>query len=110
MCLDKNFNMENQHENYQQQKITGDNQQTVIVDPSQTAETDELNPSFNGVPDPDDDPEVEDENNENLDGEGIDEENAGASPLIVETGTDDTGLNHDQQDDLSLNTDEDSVL
>ncbi len=102
--------MENQHENYQQQKITGDNQQTVIVDPSDTAESDELNSSFNRGPDPDPDPESEEENNEHLDGEGIDEENAGASPAIVDTGTVDKGLNHDQQDDMSLNTDEDSVI
>ncbi len=110
--------MENQNGNYQQQKITGLEQQTVITDSSETSETDELNPSFNvaGDSDPDpedqkvDNPEDQEENNDNLDGEGLDEKNLGAGTTVVEKGIDDAGLNHDQQDDLSLNADEDSII
>lgn len=102
--------MKTEQENYQQEKVTGTGKQTVIIDSSATAETDELSSSFyasSAIPDP----ELPEEDEDLLDGEGIDEENHGADPVRTETATEeDPGLNHDDEDDLSLNTGQDEIL
>lgn len=52
--------MENRFKNHDQEKITGHDKQTVILDDSLSAETDELNPAFFNYTGPDDDEDQED--------------------------------------------------
>lgn len=106
--------MEAQIGNYEQEQMTGHDRQTVILDPSLTAETDELNPAFNEQAGPPTDPEEDDDavlEDEGLDGEGIDEDFEGDDePDDTDFDIDDDpGLNHDEDDDLSLNTDDDII-
>ena len=91
--------------NYQQQQINGKDQ-TVILDPSLTAETDEINASFPTSGPPVDPEEDEDEND---DEDAFEEDADDEFPTREDLGADedDPGLNHDENDDLSLNIDED---
>lgn len=50
--------MENRFKNHDQEKVTGHDKQTVILDESLTAETDELDPAFGGRTDPEDDEDI----------------------------------------------------
>lgn len=90
------------NKNYQQQQINGKDQ-TVILDPSLTAETDEMNASF-PTSRPPVDPEDKDDEEDSFKAHNEDEfptrEDLG-------DGEDDPGLNHDENDDLSLNIDDD---
>ena len=105
--------METSH-NYQQQQAKGQEKQTVIIDSSLTAETDELDPKFDKNNDPRTDPDNSEET-DNVDGEGIDDDFVGddqevndEEPLPKEdpglNNNDDIGLNHNEEDDLSLNS------
>lgn len=87
--------------NYQQQKING-RDQTVILDPALTAETDEWNASF-PTSGPPVDPEDEDDEEQSFE-EDTDDEFPTREDLGIDD--DDPGLNHDENDDLSLNIDE----
>ena len=100
--------------NYKQRQVMGQEKQTVIIDSSLTAETDELDPNFDKNDGPRTDPDNTEES-DNLDGEGIDDNFVGEEqeldaeePLPDEelglNKNDDIGLNHDEDDDLSLNT------
>lgn len=54
--------MENRFKNHDQEKVAGHDKQTVILDESLTAETDELDPAFDSHAGPEDDEDlVEDE-------------------------------------------------
>ncbi len=75
--------------NFQQQQATG-KIQTVIIDPSSTSETDEIYIQF-AAPGPPTEPEEKDVNEKDK------ETNSEEDP----------GLNHDKDDDLSLNIEED---
>ncbi|TKC62052.1 hypothetical protein FBD94_07390 [Pedobacter hiemivivus] len=82
--------------NYHQPQVDGEDQ-IVLIDPAITAETDELDPTFQQH-DPPVDPEEEDDENEDndfLEEEGLED--------------DDYDPNHDQDDDLSLNMDDDEL-
>lgn len=96
------------NQNYQQQQING-RDQTVILDPALTAETDEMNASFPTSGPPVDPRDKDDENFEDMEEdsskEHIDEEFPSREDLG--DGEDDPGLNHDENDDLSLNIDND---
>lgn len=50
--------MENRFKNHDQEKVTGHDKQTIILDESVTAETDELDATFGGRTDPEDDEDV----------------------------------------------------
>lgn len=92
------------NKNYQQQQVNGKDQ-TVILDPSLTAETDEMNASFptSGPPvDPKDKDDEEDTFKAHTDDEFPAREDL--------DGEDDPGLNHDENDDLSLNIDDNDEL
>lgn len=98
--------MVNPNEDYEQEKIKGDSKQTIIIDERETGETDELDPKFSGSEGSATDPEITPPN-DTLDGEGIDEVNAGLNTPDRETehesSMEDPGLNRDANDDLSLN-------
>lgn len=89
--------MSNPHENYEQEKIKGEVKQTVIVDETETGETDELDPKFHEDESPDIDPA---DPGDIIPEKGLEIEN---------TEVDDAGLNHDADDDLSLNKAEDEL-
>jgi hypothetical protein len=93
------------NKNYQQQQINGKDQ-TVILDSSLTAETDEMDASFiTSEPpvDPEDKDDEEDSSKAYTDDEFPTREDLGEEE-------DDPGLNHDENDDLSLNINEDDEL
>jgi hypothetical protein len=50
--------MENRFKNHDQEKVTGHDKQTIILDESVTAETDELDATFGGRTDPEDDDDL----------------------------------------------------
>lgn len=50
--------MENRFKNHDQEKVTGHDKQTIILDESITAETDELDPAFDGRTGPEDDEDL----------------------------------------------------
>lgn len=95
-------------ENYEQDKITGKNKQTVILDETETAETDELDPKFHE--DQSDVPNADPENlDENADLKGEKIYNEPAEPKLQPTAHD-SDLNHNSEDDLSLNKPEDDIF
>lgn len=86
-------------ENYQQQTL-GSKEQTVIIDPALTAETDELNPIFAEEQQvgPEDEDEDDDQNEDDDDFPARED---------LEYDGDDPGLDQDGDDDLGLDTDDD---
>jgi hypothetical protein len=100
--------MVNPINDYEQNKLRSNTTQTVIIDETETGETDELDPNFQSDGDPDSEPDSPE-----LDGEGIDESKAGLNNDADDTGRtsmDDPGLNHSTEDDLSLNTPDNDIL
>ncbi|SMD10075.1 hypothetical protein [Pedobacter nyackensis] len=83
--------------NYHQQQVDGEDQ-TVLVDPAITSETDELDPAFTDQVPPRD-PEDDDDDQDDEDDEEF--------PVEEDLEGDDFDLNHDADDDLSLNIDDD---
>lgn len=81
--------------NYQQPQVDGE-AQTVLTDQTITAETDELDPAFN-LPGPPVDPEDEEEEPDD------------DFPLREDPEEKDFDLNHDEDDDLSLNIDDEEL-
>ena len=94
ISLTPNKEVERASGNYHQPQAVGTDQ-TVLIDPAVTAETDELDPSFQQGPpvDPEDD---QDEDEDDF-------------PAREDLEDEDFELNHDQDDDLSLNIDEDDL-
>jgi hypothetical protein len=87
--------------NYHQSQVDGEDQ-TVLIDQAITAETDELDPAFNQqVPpiDPEDDDDDQDDEDDDQDDDEF--------PLEEDLEGDDYDLNHDADDDLSLNIEDD---
>ena len=84
-------------QNYEQDKINGVDKQTVILDEAETSETDQLDPKFHD--DPINDPVSPDGEKTNEDREETTEPTAN-----------DADLNHDADDDLSLNKPADEVF
>lgn len=93
-----NRSSDRQTGNYQQPQVDGA-AQTVLTDQAITAETDELDPAFN-LPGPPVDPEDEEEEEEDDDDD---------FPVREDLEEEDFDLNHDQDDDLSLNIDDDEL-
>lgn len=93
MNAKENRNTDRKTQNYQQPQVDGA-AQTVLTDQAITAETDERDPAFNS-PDPPIDPEDEEEDDDFPAKEDLEEE--------------DFDLNHNQDDDLSLNMDDDEL-
>ena len=56
--------MENRFKNHDQEKVTGHDKQTIILDESITAETDELDPAFDGSTGPEDDEDPLEDNDD----------------------------------------------
>lgn len=100
--------MVNPIRDYEQDKIRSNATQTVIIDETETGETDQLDPNFQSDGDPDPEPDSTE-----LDGEGIDESTAGlnnGTDDAERTNMDDPGLNHSKEDDLSLNSPDDNII
>jgi BRCT domain type II-containing protein len=96
-------------ENYEQDQIRGNNKQTVILDEAETAETDGLDPKFYEgssidpiSPDPD-----KEKDDAALDGEKIYNEPSEPQQEAIEH---DTDLNHNSEDDLSINKPADDIF
>jgi len=93
-------------ENYDQNKITGANKQTVILDERETAETDEQDPKFH-----ENDPENADAKDEDEDLEISGEKLYNEPDDSLEQDTaNETDLNHNSSDDLSLNKAEGDIF
>jgi hypothetical protein len=56
--------MENRFKNHDQEKVIGHDKQTIILDESITAETDELDPAFDGWTGPEDDEDPLEDNDD----------------------------------------------
>ncbi|WP_157262993.1 hypothetical protein [Pedobacter steynii] len=80
--------------NYQQPQTEGHDEQTVLIDPAITGETDEMDPTFYQDGPPVDPEEEEEEDDDDF-------------PSREDLEDDEYDLNHDTEDDLSLNTDDD---
>jgi hypothetical protein len=92
-------------ENYEQDKVRGINKQTVILDESETAETDKLDPKF--YEDSSSDPAVPDTEKVKGAGEKIYDEPVEPQQENIEH---DADLNHNSGDDLSINKPADDVF
>lgn len=92
--------MVNPHEDYEQDKIKGNSNQTVIIDERETGETDALDPRFSDPDASSEDPEA----NPGTHDSDVERNDEDKSSL------EDPGLNRDADDDLSLNKPQDDIF
>ena len=95
MNTNENRNPARQTRNYHQPQADGEDQ-LVLIDQSVTAETDELDPAFNPQGPP-------------VDPEDEKEEDEDDFPAREDLEEEDFDLNHDLDDDLSLNIDDEEL-
>lgn len=104
--------MANPHKNYEQDKIKGEVKQTVIIDEAETGETDELDPKYHEDESPDLVPA--DPGNDIQDKaaaiEGIEVDKTALSQTDAGSNDVDADLNHNADDDLSLNKAENDLF